>query len=229
MADIMERYSRNMNAFSSEDQRLVAERTICVVGCGGLGGHVAQTLARFGVGRLKLVDGDVFAVSNLNRQVFAKENTLGENKALVCAGALADINSDIVLEAIPEMLSEENAFRILNGCDLAIDCLDSRAARKLLDSMCAECNIPYIHGAIGGFYGQVSTIFPGDDTLAKIYGQSSAAGIEQELGNPAFIPQMVAAIQCCEALKVLCGKGETLRNTLMYIDLLYNDMLLIDL
>lgn len=227
---VAERYSRNMKSFTEAELNIIAQKRICVIGCGGLGGYVIQSLGRFGVGGLRLVDGDVFAESNLNRQLFSTEHNLGGNKAQVCARELADINSSISVEAIPEMLTDGNAEATLAGCDLAMDCLDSKEARFLLDRHCASLGIPYIHGAIGGFYGQVSTVFPCDNTLEKVYSHgASGGGVEKELGNPPFMPQLVAAIQCSEALKLLCGKGELLRNRLMYIDALYNEIMTIDM
>jgi hypothetical protein len=61
---------------------------------------------------------------------------------------------------------------------------------------------------------------PGDDTLEKLYGNAAAQGVEAALGNPSFTPAAVAAIQVSEAVKVILGKGELLRNQVLYIDLL---------
>lgn len=222
-----ERYVRNMTSFSERELQLILTKRICIVGCGGLGGHVIQSLARFGVGELALVDGDSFCTSNLNRQVFATEQNLGQNKALAAMEAVASINSAIPVTAHAEMLNEQNAQQIFSGHHLVFDCLDSIPARYLLMHQCSILGIPFIHGAIGGFFGQVCSIFPGDKTLERVYPVQTATGIEQTLGNPAFTPQLVAALQCCEGLKILAGREPALRKSVLRIDLLSNEMDLI--
>lgn len=218
------RYIKNTNAFSVRDMALIHEKKICVVGCGGLGGHVALTLARFGVQHLTLVDSDVFSISNLNRQCFSNEQNIGKNKATEAQTQISLINSDVNVSVVQEMLTDCNAAEIIAGHDLVMDCLDNITARRTVDRACETLGIPYVHGAIAGFYGQVATVFPGDGHLRRIYPEEREfKGLENELGNPPFTPQLVAAIQCSEALKLLCGRGELLRNKMLYIDLYYNN------
>jgi molybdopterin/thiamine biosynthesis adenylyltransferase len=186
-----------------------------------------MSLARFGVGRLTLVDGDAFAPSNLNRQLFCKESNLGKNKALEAKKALADINSETVVTAVAWMLNEENRSAIISGHNAVVDCLDSIPARLILEEGCKEADVPLIHGAIGGFYGQVCCVFPGDDMLRLLYGGKESAPTNAAAGNPPFIAQMVAAIECSETLKLLTGK-DVLRKKLLLIDLLQNTFQTID-
>ena len=75
-----------------------------------------------------------------------------------------------------------------------------------------------IHGDIAGWYGQVTTIFPGDKTLDFLYKKRTTKGIERKLGNPSFAPALIGSIQVSEALKVLIGRGEVLRKKILYID-----------
>lgn len=219
-----ERYRCNANAFSWREMEIISTKRVCIIGCGGLGGFVSQSLARFGVGFLTLVDGDVFCTSNLNRQIFATEQTLGHNKALVCQQAIGAINKDIEVKAEPVMLTNSNAVKILQNHDLAIDCLDNAKARFTAVEYCNELGMPLVHGAIGGFYGHVVNIFPGDDTFNFLYHQKedSPPGLETTMGNPVFTPQLVAAVQCCEALKILAGRDNVLRNAMLHIDMLNN-------
>lgn len=223
------RYSRNTNAFSREEVEALRGKSVCVVGCGGLGGYVAMSLARFGVGRLTLVDGDVFDVSNLNRQLFCTENNLGKSKALEAKQALSAVNGEVQVKACMEMFSAESGARLLSGCDAAVDCLDSIPARLVLEECCEGAQIPLVHGAIGGFYGQVCCVFPGDALLHALYGGKSSAPPDNSAGNPPFTPQLVAAIQCSEVLKLLAGREGLLRKKLLIIDLLQNTFLTIDL
>ena len=216
-----ERYSRNAETFSWEEMARIQQKSICVIGCGGLGGCVIQSFARFGVRKITVVDGDVFVESNLNRQIFSDQKVLGQKKAIVIQEALKLINEEVEVVAYTEMLTAENAAMILSNHDLVVDCLDNIETRHVVAKQCTKLAIPMVHGAIGGFYGQVANIFPGDRMMDKIYAKQNhqVEGIEKKLGNPPFIPQAIAAIQCSEGLKILSGKGRILRNELLYIDL----------
>ena len=83
-----------------------------------------------------------------------------------------------------------------------------------------------IHGAIGGWFGQVTTIFPGNDTLSLIYPDNTE--VSQELGNPSFSPAMTAAIQVSEAVKVMLGSEDVLMRKLLFIDLMTNDFQIVE-
>jgi len=226
---VMERYQKNLGSFTQEELTYIKSKSACVVGCGGLGGQAAMTLARFGIGSLTLVDGDVFEESNLNRQVFSTEHNLGINKALAAKTALAQINSEIKISAIDTMLTEANAAELLAGHDIVLDCLDNLPARLILESSCAEARIPFVHGAISGFSGQVCCVFPGENILHTIYSKNLHDNKETASSAPAFAPQFVAAVQCSEALKILTGKGVTLRKQLLMIDLFNNQFEVIDI
>ena len=133
------------------------------------------------------------------------------------------------MNAVYERLTQQNGIDILKGHDVIIDALDSISTRLLLESMAEELNTPLIHGAIAGWYGQVSTIFPGDRTLSKLYPDPNMKGLEKELGNPSFTPALVASIEASEAVKVLIGRGSPLRNKLLCLNLLDHEYEIIDL
>jgi len=223
-----ERYSKNMKSFSKEELKNSFEKKVCVLGCGGLGGYVIQILARFGIGYLTIVDGDSFAISNLNRQVFSDINSIGIEKVIKTKKDLDIINPDIKINIVCDMVDKENAYDILSGHDVIVDCLDNINTRLLVQDVCEELNIPLIHGAIAGFYGQVTTILPGDKTLNRIY-KAGNVGVEKNLGNPSFIPPCISSIQACEVIKLLNNKGNLLRNKILYIDLLTNEFETINL
>ena len=213
-----ERYLGNLGAFTETELNTVKGSSAGIVGCGGLGGYVCNALARFGVGNLTLIDDDIFTENNLNRQLFATVESLGKNKALTSKELIGEINADINVTAYETMLSEENAAELLFGCDLAVDCLDNIPTRRILARICAELGIPLIHGAISGLFGQVACLYPGDRLFDYIY-NPDIEGASVSLGNPVFTPQLVASLQACEAVKVLCGRSSSLRNRVLYIDL----------
>lgn len=221
----MERYSRNMKTLSKEENEKLKDFKVCVVGCGGIGGYVIEMLGRIGVGNITVIDGDVFEESNLNRQILSRNESLGLSKALEAKCRMESVNPLIKVDAVHIVLSEENALEILSNHDVVIDALDNIKSRFLVQDSCKTLNIPLIHGAIAGWYGQVTTILPGDDTLNKIYNKEKKdlKGIEKELGNPAFTPALVASIEVSEVIKLLIGRGELLNKKMLFIDLLSNE------
>lgn len=218
----MERYVRNMKTLSKEENDNLKNFKVCVVGCGGIGGYVIEMLGRIGIGSITAVDGDVFEESNLNRQILSSTDTIGFSKALEAKLRMEKVNPLIEVKALGKMLLEDNACSILSNHDVVVDALDSIPARLLLQRSCKKLNIPMVHGAIAGWYAQVTTIFPGDDTLNKIYNvdKQTAKGIEKEMGNPSFTPALAASIEVSEVIKILLGRGELLRKKMVFIDLL---------
>jgi len=214
------RYHKNLNALSENDVLKLHNSKICVVGGGGLGGYIVEILARIGVLSITIVDYDVFEDSNLNRQLFSEEPLIGKPKIIGAIERIRKVNSAVTINGVKQKLTENNAAEILAGHDVVMDALDNIKTRLMLAEACVALNTPIVHGSIAGWYGQVACIFPGDGTLNKIFGDTKAErGIEQEYGNLPFTASMVASIQCAECVKILTGKN-TIRNTVLRIDLL---------
>jgi molybdopterin/thiamine biosynthesis adenylyltransferase len=128
----MGRYERNAPAISQEEQNLLAAKRVLVAGCGGLGGYIVELLARTGVGNLTVVDGDVFADSNLNRQLFSTAETLGQPKPLCAVRRIAVVNGEVNIVPVCSNITEQNADQLLRGQDIAVDALDNGASRIIL-------------------------------------------------------------------------------------------------
>lgn len=220
---IKERYKMNSTTISKEDMQVLQGKKVCIVGLGGLGGYIAEMLARVGVGSLVLVDGDVFNESNLNRQLMSKEDNIGKKKAIESEKRIHEVNSTIHTKVYSEYLTKENAEDIIGDSHIVMDALDNPESRVVLGKACDELNIPLVHGAIGGWYGQVSLIMPGSNILGMLYGDFKEGGEENTLGNPSFTPATVASIQVAECIKYLIGKPSNLTNALLTIDLLRSD------
>ncbi len=216
------RYVRNLGTIGLEGQARLLRATVAVVGLGGLGGYVAEALARMGVGRLILIDGDVFEEHNLNRQALSTEAGLGESKAQTAKRRIAEINSAVEVTAHATTLTHENLPNLLAGADVVVDGLDRLPTRLMLQDGAQALGIPMVHGSIAGFLGQVMTIFPGDPGLHGLYGEAEGLpehGLEEQLGTPAATPMAVAAWEAQEVVKILTGKGEPLRNRLLLMDM----------
>tara|TARA_B100000795_G_scaffold48729_1_gene32015 strand:- start:5648 stop:6367 length:720 start_codon:yes stop_codon:yes gene_type:complete len=99
---------------------------ILVVGLGGVGSYAAEFIARAGVHKMTIVDGDFFDETNKNRQLPALDSTIGQSKAKVLAARLKDINKDIEINVLEEFLSPDRAYEIVTKeFDYVLDCIDS--------------------------------------------------------------------------------------------------------
>lgn len=218
-----DRYLRNRKTLSMADQIRLLSAHVCIVGLGGLGGLVTDSLARMGVGRLKLVDGDGFETHNLNRQLLGTTDTVGTSKADAAARRVASVHPGIEVTVVGENLTPENAFEILDTCDLAVDCLDNIPSRFALASAAAKKSVPLVSAAVAGLSGHVTTLFPDDPGLESIYGPEDPhrafTGEETRLGCLAPAVNLMASLECVEALKVLLDRPGTLKNQLLVVDL----------
>lgn len=215
------RYQRNRNMISIPQQLKLLRSKAAVVGCGGLGGYILEELARLGVGCIAAIDHDVFEEHNLNRQLLSTIENLGRPKVEAAEARIRQINPAIRLLPVREAFSRENGAELFDGMDVVVDAVDSIPVRLELAEVCDRVKIPLVHGAIAGWYGHITTVYPGEDSVAKIYRHfKGGKGIEQKLGNPSFTPAVVASLEAAEACKVLLGEGTLLRNRKLSINLL---------
>ena len=106
---------------------------------------------------------------------------------------------------------------ILSGHDLVLDALDGVSARLVLQNVCARLGIPLVHGAVEGWFGQVTTVFPGDNTLNRLYPGGGSGSFP---GTLSFAPGLIASVQAAEGTKLLLGREPALRGQVLYADLL---------
>lgn len=210
------RYERNIPALTEEECRLLQGKRVLVVGCGGLGGHIIDQLARIGVGFLRVVDGDVFEPSNLNRQLLSQVPLLGLSKAKSAAEHIQRVNPDVTVEAVEEFMKEDNVQRLIGDCHIVLDALDNIPSRRILSAACEIAGIPYVYGAIQGWVAQTGISMPGDGLIRKLFPEDVVIGDKSVLG---FTPALCASMQCALCVKLLVGRSvET--GTVYYFDLL---------
>jgi len=219
---IPRRYLRNIGTIGMNGQIRLLQSTVAVVGAGGLGSTVIELLARQGIGHMIIIDDDCFTEQNLNRQVMSTEGNLGEYKVIVAAKRVNEINSATTVTTLQERLTGENAQGFLTGAQVVIDGLDNLPSRLVVERACRQLAIPYVHASIGGFAGQLMTIFPGDVGLSSLYGSSPDTmpeqGIETRIGNPPATVAIIAALQAQEVVKIITGVGAPIRNQILLID-----------
>ena len=210
------RHSRNIPALTEAEQLILAGKTVTVIGCGGLGGHLIELLTRVGVGSIRCVDGDVFEESNLNRQLLATMGILGTPKALAAAERVKAIDPGIRVAARCVYLDEHNARELISGCDAVVDALDSIEARRILARACDDLRIPLVFGGISGWVAQAAVSMPGDHLIETLFPE----GIElKDKSVLSFTPALCAAIQASLCVKLLVGRPVQ-TGTIFYFDLL---------
>ena len=128
-----------------EKIKLLKDKTILVLGLGGVGGYVTESLARCGIGHLVLVDYDVVDITNINRQIIALHSNIGKKKTLCFEERIKDINPHCLVDIIDLFYNEEHKEEIFQQkIDYVIDCCDSLESKKILIKECMKRNIPII-------------------------------------------------------------------------------------
>ena len=200
------RYERMIGALTEAELETIRQKTVLIAGCGGLGGYLLEFLARLGVKKIRIADGDVFEASNLNRQLLSAPDRIGTRKVDAAAQRVREIDPEIIVEAVPVFLTAGNAEQLLEGCDLALDALDNSDARRVLSTGCRAAGIPWIHGAIQGWVSQAAISVPEDDLAEELY---PSDGADNKSSLP-FTPALCAAMQASLCTQLLAGrKAET--------------------
>jgi molybdopterin/thiamine biosynthesis adenylyltransferase len=221
------RYSRHLllNEFGEEAQeRLLASHAL-VVGAGGLGSAALMYLASSGVGHITVCDGDRVDLTNLQRQVVHRVESVGQPKATSAAATLATINPDIRVEALEERAGPERLMALARGSDVVLDCSDNFATRHALNRACVASRKPLVSGAAIRFDGQVAVFdLRRDDAPCYhcLFAEDAQAQEERCATMGVFAPLVgiVGTFQAMEAIKLLTGVGETLAGRLMLFDAL---------
>ncbi|MBW3600648.1 MAG: ThiF family adenylyltransferase [Planctomycetes bacterium] len=223
----LDRYVRQMRypRLGEAGQQRLLESTALICGCGALGSVLANTLARAGVGRLRIVDRDFLETNNLQRQVLYTEEDVasGLPKAIAARNHLQRINSEIEIEAIVADVDASNIAALIEGSDVILDGTDNFETRFLLNDASLKFNVPWVYGGCIGAEGQTMSILPGETACLRCLMSDApplgttptcdAAGI---LGT---IINVIASIQATEAIKILSGHREAVSRMLSVFEL----------
>ncbi|MEO8649004.1 MAG: ThiF family adenylyltransferase [Acidobacteriota bacterium] len=228
---MFERYIRQIlfPEIGREGQERLSLSTVMLVGCGALGASHAETFARAGVGRLKIVDRDFVEYSNLQRQSLFTETDASNHvpKAAAAKARLVEINSSVEVEAIITDINNSNVESLIDGCDLVVDGSDNFQVRYLVNDACVKADKPWIYGAAVSSYGATMTIIPGrTPCLRCIFEEMPDAGTSPTCDTSGVIMPIIAsisAVQSAEAIKYLVGDIESLHGSLLQIDIWQND------
>jgi molybdopterin/thiamine biosynthesis adenylyltransferase len=228
---MIERYSRQVlfEPIGEAGQERLLNARVAIIGCGALGTAQAESLARAGVGRLRLIDRDFVEASNLQRQTMFTERDAHERlpKAVACANHLALINSEIKTEAEILDVNHSNVERLIKDCDVVLDGTDNFSTRYLINDACVKHEIDWVYGAAVGSYGVTMTVRPHESPCLRcIFEDAPAAGSAPTCDTAGVIMpiiSVVAAVQVTETLKLLTGQTESLHRSLMQFDVWQSD------
>ena len=167
--------------FGDERVSELAQCHVLIVGLGGVGGFAAELIARAGIGRMTIVDADIVQPSNINRQLVATTETIGEAKASVLAARLRAINPHIQLEVIEAFLKDENMIELLDRhrYDYVIDAIDSLSPKVHLIAKSIERGLPIISSMGAGAKSDPTQIHQAD--LNKSYNCTLARALRKRL------------------------------------------------
>ncbi len=222
----LERYSRQMRfaGIGAEGQRRLGASKVLLCGCGALGTVLADTLVRAGVGLLRIVDRDFVDLSNLQRQVLFDEQDVAEHlpKAVVAAGKLARINSQVALEPHVTDVDWRNVRDFVRGMDLILDGTDNFETRFLINDVSLETGIPWVYAGVVGSHGQTMAIFPNEGACLRCVIESPPDPGTTETCDTAGViapaVHMVTALQAATALKILSGQRHLVAPQLTIVD-----------
>ncbi len=220
------RYSRHLilPEVGMDGQLKLKQAKVVMIGAGGLGAPLGLYLAAAGVGRIGIVDFDVVDASNLQRQVIHGTSDLGRKKLDSAADRMRDINPNVKIDRFDTGLSSENALEILKDYDVVVDGTDNFPTRYLVNDACVLLKKPNVYGSIFRFEGQ-ATVFAYEDgpCYRCLYPEPPPPGLVPscaEGGVLGILPGLIGVIQATETVKIILGKGETLKNRLLLYDAL---------
>lgn len=182
-------YDRTETLLGTDAMSRLASAHVLVAGVGGVGGYAAEMLARTGVGHLTIVDADAVSVTNINRQLIALHDTVGQPKVELLARRFREINPEIEVTALQRYVIADDVPDLLEGgYDYVIDAIDTVAPKIALITHCLTHNIPIISSMGAG--GRVDPTQVGyfdisetrEDGLARVVRQRlRKAGIRSRL------------------------------------------------
>jgi molybdopterin/thiamine biosynthesis adenylyltransferase/rhodanese-related sulfurtransferase len=220
------RYSRHLilPEVGMDGQSKLKDAKVLLVGTGGLGSPMALYLAAAGIGTIGLVDFDVVDRTNLQRQVIHGTKDIGRKKIDSAEESLKDINPNVVVVRHEVALNSENALDIVAQYDIVADGTDNFPTRYLVNDACVLLNKPNVYGSIFRFEGQASVFAMEDGPCYRcLYPEPPPPGLVPscaEGGVLGILPGVVGLIQATEVVKLILGKGTSLKGRLVLYDAL---------
>jgi adenylyltransferase/sulfurtransferase len=205
-----------------EGQKKLNNATVALVGMGGLGCPVSQSLMASGIGKLKIIDGDKVELSNLHRQPLYGVEDIGRLKVQVAKKKLMQLNESAIVEPIEEFLDENNGLNFVSDATIIIDATDNIQTRQLIDRLSKKLEIPMVYGGLYRYEGQVAVLNAnGSPGYVDLFPEPTFSGDAcADAGVLGMLPGIIGNIQALEAVKLIVGAKPNLVGKL----LIYNGM-----
>jgi molybdopterin-synthase adenylyltransferase len=228
---VSERYSRQIlfQGIGQEGQNRLLGSRVLILGCGALGSAQAESLARAGVGHLRIVDRDFIEFSNLQRQTMFTERDAEERlpKAIAAANHIQQINSETKIEPIVADVNQSNIERLIQECNVVVDGTDNFSTRYLINDACVKHQVTWVYGAAVGSYGVTMTIRPHQTACLRcVFEEAPPAASAPTCDTSGVIMpiiNLVAAVQVSEVMKLLTHNVAELHGSLMQFDVWLNE------
>jgi adenylyltransferase/sulfurtransferase len=231
-AEEIERYARHilLRDIGSPGQRKLKRASVAVVGAGGLGAPLLLYLAAAGVGRLKIIDDDRVALSNLQRQILFADEDIGAPKAALAAEAVRKLNPNVACAVEPVRLTQLNVKALIEDCDVIADGSDNFDTRYIVSDACFFARKPLVTAAVGQFDGSLTTLRPFEKaadgtpnpTYRCLFPQKPPPGAVAtcaEAGVLGALTGMVGALMALEVIREIVGFGRSMVGRLALFDL----------
>lgn len=209
-------------------QQKLLDSKVLVIGAGGLASSTLMYLASSGVGTIGIVDFDDVSLSNLPRQILYSEEDLSKSKADVARAKLESLNKDIKVNIYKLKIDKNNALEIFKGYDLVLDCVDNFETKFVINDACKKLGIPFVSAGVSGFAGQVMVVTSKSkhDFKSLFADPDFQISKEEKDADRGVFPSavnLVASIQCGEALKLLLNIGDYLIDKMLVVNMLSNE------
>lgn len=223
----LDRYSRHiiMDDVGPDGQSALLNARVLILGAGGLGSPIIQYLAAAGVGTLGIADNDEVELSNLQRQVIHGTEDVGRKKVDSAAEFVEQINPDISVARHELRVRPGNIEDLISDYDFVVDGTDNFETRYLVNDACTLAGIPFSHGSIFRFEGQVTTFAGTNDSPCYrcMFPEAPPAGMVPNCataGVLGVLPGTVGCIQATETVKAILNKGDLLDGRMVFFDAL---------
>ena len=206
-----------------EGQERLRNSHALIVGAGGLGCPAALYLAASGIGRLTLADPDKVDLTNLQRQILYRTDSVGKQKVEAARAALSALNPDVEIVPLAQRLDEKSFDPLVKACDIVLDCSDNFATRHALNRACVKHRKPLVSGAAIRFDAQVAVFDlrkPDAPCYACLYAEDGEIEEVQcsTMGVFAPLTGVAGALQALEAVKLAAGAGRSMNGRLLLLD-----------
>jgi adenylyltransferase/sulfurtransferase len=223
----LERYARHivLKEIGGDGQRKLREATVAVVGAGGIGSPVIQYLAGAGIGWIILIDDDLVALSNLQRQTIFRTADIGRHKVDAAVGAAVAISKDVSFISYKERLTAHNSQKILEQAQIVVDGSDNFETRLAVADAAQQLRIPLVSAAVDQFEGQLAVYrgWEADKPCYRCLVGDDPARPDMSCADRGVLGPLtgvLGSLAALEAIRAITGFGEDPAGKLLLVDAL---------